>query len=51
MRESKQKCGYFTVIAGNLEGLKMALTAKMRDCPRFMAWITLTAKMVANACS
>jgi hypothetical protein len=21
MRESKQKCGYFTVIAGNLEGL------------------------------
>jgi hypothetical protein len=30
---------------------KMALTAKMRDCSRFMAWITLTAKMAANACS
>jgi hypothetical protein len=33
---------------------KMALTAKMRDCQisgdcsRFMAWITLTAKMAAN---
>jgi hypothetical protein len=27
---------------------KMALTAKMRDCSRFMAWITLTAKMAAN---
>jgi hypothetical protein len=27
---------------------KMALTAKMRDCSRFMAWITL---MAANACS
>ena len=23
---------------------KMALTAKMRDCSRFMAWITLTPK-------
>jgi hypothetical protein len=30
---------------------KMALTAKMRDCSRFMAWLTLTAKMAANACS
>ena len=30
---------------------KMALTAKMRDCSRFIAWITLTAKMAANACS
>ena len=34
---------------------KMALTAKIRDCQcdcsRFMAWITLTAKMAANACS
>jgi hypothetical protein len=28
---------------------KMALTAKMRDCSRFMAWITLTAKKAANA--
>jgi hypothetical protein len=27
---------------------KMALTAKMRDCSRFMAWITLTAKMAAK---
>jgi hypothetical protein len=27
---------------------KIALTAKMRDCSRFMAWITLTAKMAAN---
>jgi hypothetical protein len=27
---------------------KMALTAKMCDCSRFMAWITLTAKMAAN---
>jgi hypothetical protein len=23
---------------------KMALTAKMRDCSRFMAWITLTSQ-------
>ena len=30
---------------------KMALTAKMRDCSRFTAWIKLTAKMAANACS
>ena len=30
---------------------KMALTAKMGDCSRFMAWIILTAKMAANACS
>ena len=30
---------------------KMAVTAKMRDCSRFIAWITLTAKMAANACS
>ena len=30
---------------------KMALTAKMRDCSPFMVWITLTAKMAANACS
>jgi hypothetical protein len=30
---------------------KMALTANMRDCSRFMVWITLFAKMAANACS